>query len=270
MRLPQCKMMMMDARTGSAVQLLGDEVPVLGPVQRDELTELGVLRWAPVAARREPGLAAAAALLEVGGIAAGGSGGGRVHGGGTGREHAAAALGRGRGRGGGLVGRGSRWRHSQQPCRGRRRARHRRQLPRERRRRVEDVRASGTSDTAPVSSAAENRTAGGRGRGQSYSYTLQGGRHLTLPHARTHPLIPVRWTDRSGARTPLSKNRRRRRGRGGEGRAGRSPESGTRVCFSLLDRLAAPPGAGQCGREWGGIVCAGSRVADTHLCAPRR
>jgi hypothetical protein len=50
-------------------------------------------------------------------------------------------------------------------------------------------------------------------------------------------------------------------GGGGEGRAGRSPESGTRVCFSLLDRLAAPPGAGQCGREWGGIVCAGSRDA---------
>jgi hypothetical protein len=43
------------------------------------------------------------------------------------------------------------------------------------------------------------------------------------------------------------------------------------VCFSLLDRLAAA-GTGR-GREGGrGIVCAalwaGSRVADTHLCAP--
>lgn len=115
--------------TGSAVELLGDEVPVLWPVERDELAELGVLGGAPVAARREAGLAAAAALLEVGGIAiapgaaatAGRSG--RVHGGGAGRarEQAAAALGRGRGRG--LVGRGRR--HAQQPRRGRRRARHR-------------------------------------------------------------------------------------------------------------------------------------------------
>jgi hypothetical protein len=110
-------------RTGSAVELLRDEVPVLGPVERDQLPELGVLGGAPVPAPREPGLpAAAAVLLVVAGIGAAASrGGAGVHGGRAGREHeAAAALGR---RGGRLLV-GRRGPYAQQPRRGRRRARH--------------------------------------------------------------------------------------------------------------------------------------------------
>jgi hypothetical protein len=111
-------------RTGSAVELLGDEVPVLRPVEPDQLPEPGVLGGAPVPTRREPGLPTAAALLlVVAGIAiahAAGRGGARVHGGRAGREHGAAALGRRRGRG--LVGR--RGPHAQPQRRGRRRGRH--------------------------------------------------------------------------------------------------------------------------------------------------
>jgi hypothetical protein len=112
-------------RTGSAVELLGDEVPVLRPVEPDQLPEPGVLGGAPVPTRREPGLPAAAALLlVVAGIAiahAADRGGARVHGGRAGRQHAAAALGRRRG----LVGCRVPHAQPQRQGRGRRRARHR-------------------------------------------------------------------------------------------------------------------------------------------------
>lgn len=76
------------------------------PVERDELTELCVLGGTPMAARRKPGLPAAALLVVDGaaGIVAAAAlargGGTHVHGGGAdGSEHAATALGRGGGRG---------------------------------------------------------------------------------------------------------------------------------------------------------------------------
>lgn len=48
--------------TRSAVELVGDEVPVLGAVEGDEILELGVLGGAPMPSGAELGVALAAAV----------------------------------------------------------------------------------------------------------------------------------------------------------------------------------------------------------------